>query len=132
MSAYIWVGTTRPPQCATSDAPAAQPGPVYPSSCYRAAPHNPSLRMRTVNLPISSGTVTLEAGAVVTARLYYRRVEDGVLGDIVPIPGNVVTVDEEGTSTETQIGGWSKDARLTLYIELKWEAGNESVPLCWR
>jgi hypothetical protein len=39
--------------------------------------------------------VTLEAGAIVTARLYYRRVEDGVLGDIVPIPGNVVTVDDE-------------------------------------
>jgi hypothetical protein len=62
---------------------------------------------------------SIEAGAVVTARLYYRRVEDGVLGDIVPIPGNVVSVDEEGTSTETQIGGWSKDARLTLYIELQ-------------
>jgi hypothetical protein len=75
--------------------------------------------LRTVNLPISSGAVTLEAGALVTARLYYRRVEDGVLGDIVPIPGNVVTVDEEGTSTETHIGGWSKDARLTLYIDLQ-------------
>ena len=75
--------------------------------------------LRTVNLPISSGAVTLEAGAIVTARLYYRRVEDGTLGDIVPIPGNVVTVDEEGTSTETQIGSWSKDARLTLYIDLQ-------------
>jgi hypothetical protein len=63
--------------------------------------------------------VTLEAGAIVTARLYYRSVENGTLGDIVPIPGNVVTVDEEGTSTETQIGGWSKDARLTLYIDLQ-------------
>ena len=54
-----------------------------------------------------------------TARLYYRSVEDGTLGDIVPLEGNVVTVDGEGTSSETQIGGWSNDARLTLYIDLE-------------
>ena len=75
--------------------------------------------LRTVSLPISSGPVTLDAGAVVTARLYYRSVEDGTLGDIVPLEGNVVTVDGEGTSSETQIGGWSNDARLTLYIDLE-------------
>ena len=77
------------------------------------------LGLRTVSLPISSGPVTLDAGAVVTARLYYRSVEDGTLGDIVPLEGNVVTVDGEGTSSETQIGGWSNDARLTLYIDLE-------------
>ena len=75
--------------------------------------------LRTVNLPISNGAFTLEAGAVVTARLYYRSVEGGTLGDIVPIEGNVVTESSPGVFTETQIGGWSNDARLTLYIDLQ-------------
>ena len=71
--------------------------------------------LRTLSLPFGSGPFVLNAGSTITAKLYYRSVEDGTLGDVVPISGNVV----DNGGIETNIGGWSKDARCTLYIDLQ-------------
>eukprot|EP01046_Picozoa_sp_COSAG06_P027038 COSAG06_NODE_2363_length_7003_cov_5.261008_4_plen_90_part_00 len=60
-----------------------------------------------------------------TARLYYRSVEDGTLGDIVPLEGNVVTVDGEGTSSETQIGVYTSQVDA-------WQVAKPIGAVMWR
>ena len=69
--------------------------------------------LRSLNLPLTSGSeVTLPAGSIITARLFYRSVEDGVFGDITELPVRVP--DGEGGDTTT--AAWANDARLALYI----------------
>eukprot|EP01044_Picomonas_judraskeda_P012402 COSAG03_NODE_1772_length_3544_cov_800.559071_3_plen_63_part_00 len=59
-------------------------------------------------------TVTREVGYNIAVSLYYRSVETGSLGDILPLPANVS--DGEGGTT---YGAWTHDSRCTLYIDLQ-------------
>ena len=74
--------------------------------------------LRSVNIPLfvnaDGATVTREVGYNITVSLYYRSVETGSLGDILPLPANVS--DGEGGTT---YGAWTKDSRCTLYIDLQ-------------
>jgi hypothetical protein len=70
--------------------------------------------VRKLDVPLASGNFTLDAGSTITMRMFYRSVEDGTYGDIVPIPAP--DSDGEGGTTP---GAWSNDCRCTLYIELQ-------------
>jgi hypothetical protein len=74
--------------------------------------------LRSVNIPLfvnaDGATVTREVGYNITVSLYYRSVETGSLGDILPLPANVS--DGEGGTT---YGAWTHDSRCTLYIDLQ-------------
>ena len=59
-------------------------------------------------------TVTREVGYNITVSLYYRSVESGSLGDILPLRANAS--DGEGG---TIYGAWTHDSRCTLYIDLQ-------------
>ena len=52
--------------------------------------------LRSLSLPLfahaDGGTVTREAGSVITVTLYYRSVESGSLGDIVPLLANEIQI----------------------------------------
>ena len=72
--------------------------------------------LRSLNLPIASGgNFTLPAGSIITARLFYRSVEGGSIGDITELPVRV----PDGEGGETTTAAWANDARLTLYIDLQ-------------
>eukprot|EP01046_Picozoa_sp_COSAG06_P014378 COSAG06_NODE_890_length_11734_cov_37.735367_11_plen_83_part_00 len=74
--------------------------------------------LRSLSLPLfahaDGGTVTRAAGSDITITLYYRSVESGSLGDIVPLLANVS--DGKGGTT---YGAWTNDSRCTLYIDLQ-------------
>ena len=70
--------------------------------------------VRELNVPLASGNFTLDAGSTITMRMFYRSVEDGTYGDVVPMPASAS--DGEGGTTP---GAWSNDCRCTLYIELQ-------------
>jgi hypothetical protein len=76
--------------------------------------------LRTLNLPIASalqtgGLIEMEAGDTITATLYYRSMEGGSIGDIVPVPANVVA----GDGGIESYGAWTNDSRCTLYIDFE-------------
>ena len=70
--------------------------------------------VRELNVPLASGNFTLAAGSTITVRMFYRSVEDGTYGDVVPMLAS--TSDGEGGTTP---GAWSDDCRCTLYIDLQ-------------
>ena len=70
--------------------------------------------VRELNVPLASGNFTLGAGSTITVRMFYRSVEDGTYGDVVPMLAS--TSDGEGGTTP---GAWSDDCRCTLYIDLQ-------------
>ena len=56
-------------------APAAQPGPVYPSSCHRAALHNPCLQRsapRRLNCVRRPGTIRIHVQYYIVFSIHYR------------------------------------------------------------
>ena len=76
--------------------------------------------LRTLNLPIASalqtgGLIEMEAGDEITATLYFRSMEGGSIGDIVPVPANVVA----GDGGIESYGAWTNDSRCTLYIDFE-------------
>ena len=76
--------------------------------------------LRTLNLPIASalqtgGLIEMEAGDEITATLYYRSMEGGSIGDIVPVPANVGA----GDGGIESYGAWTNDGRCTLYIDFE-------------
>ena len=74
--------------------------------------------LKSLNIPLfnhaDGGVVTRDAGSDITVTLYYRSVESGSLGDIVPLLAN--QSDGEGGTT---YGPWTNDSRCTLYINLE-------------
>ena len=74
--------------------------------------------LRALNIPLftsaDDGVTIREAGDEITVTLYYRSVENGSLGDIVPLVAN--ESDGEGGTT---FGAWTNDSRCTLYIDLE-------------
>ena len=70
--------------------------------------------VRELNVPLASGNFTLDAGSTITMRMFYRSVEDGTYGDVIPMPASAS--DGEGGTTP---GAWSNDCRCTLYIDLQ-------------
>ena len=90
---------------------------VSPRSHYRrvAGPTGTYVSgVRELNLPLASGNFTLDAGSTITMRMFYRSVEDGTHGDVVPMPASAS--DGEGGTIP---GAWSNDCRCTLYIDLQ-------------
>ena len=70
--------------------------------------------VRKLDVPLASGNFELPAGSKITMRMFYRSVENGTYGDIVPMPASAS--DGEGGTTP---GAWSNDCRCTLYIDLQ-------------
>ena len=70
--------------------------------------------VRKLDVPLAKGDFELPAGSKITVRMFYRSVENGTYGDIVPMPASAS--DGEGGTTP---GAWSNDCRCTLYIDLQ-------------
>ena len=50
--------------------------------------------VRELNVPLARGSFELAAGDTITMRMFYRSVEDGTYGDVVPMPAS--SSDGEG------------------------------------
>ena len=70
--------------------------------------------VRELNVPLARGSFELAAGDTITMRMFYRSVEDGTYGDVVPMPAS--SSDGEGGTIP---GAWTNDCRCTLYIDLQ-------------
>eukprot|EP01050_Picozoa_sp_SAG11_P000626 SAG11_NODE_21_length_25065_cov_3.589081_27_plen_176_part_00 len=70
--------------------------------------------VRKLDVPLAKGDFELPAGSKITVRMFYRSVENGTYGDIVPMPASAS--DGEGGTTP---GVWSNDCWCTLYIDLQ-------------